>query len=107
MASLEPTERNVGLHCKEASQLLDASPSKLEIFLFSWSRIELFPPVDTRCLSVLKDVKDDQKNKLLLVAAGDFVSFLAGRKQKGIVLGQTPSCWRNGSALGFTSLSVP
>lgn len=53
VANLEPTERNVGLHCKEAGQVLDASPSKLEIFLFSWSRIELFPPVDTRCLSML------------------------------------------------------
>ena len=45
--------RNVGLHCKEESQVLDASPSKLEIFLFSWSGIELLPPLGTRCLFML------------------------------------------------------
>lgn len=46
-------KRNVGLHCKEGSQVLDASLSKLEIFLFSWSGIELFPLVGTRCLCML------------------------------------------------------
>lgn len=46
-------ERNVGLHCKEGGPVLDAAPSKLESFLFSWSGIELFPPVGTRCLLML------------------------------------------------------
>lgn len=42
-------ESSVGLHCKDGGQVLDASPSKLESFLFSWSGIELFPPVSTGC----------------------------------------------------------
>ena len=55
-------DKNVGLPRKGGGQVLDASPSKLEIFLFSRGGIV---PTCGYQLLCCKDVKNDQKNYCL------------------------------------------